>query len=423
MKTLIYYFCVTIALFLISCSNNLSEIETSAGANFQYPIQPVNIPIYSSTELIVQYNSTTNDSQKDSLRASHQVVKYEVCAHCDGTIEKWDFGTDADLETKLGSIDSGSGDAESILRVEREFGFKYEGEDNVLTGGSGNTEYASKVKTTNAGVTIAVLDSGVDVHYPTFATSAPFLFNAVGAGVPELTSGWNYVDEIENVYDDYELVHGSAVTHILTSTLEDLGVPFQILPIKVANSTGKVSKFDFLCGFQLGAQYAQIIQASLGWYDLEGPDNQTNDIFSNLIENVQDDVLLVTSAGNHENDNDIFTSEDYPHYPSGYNLPNVTSVAAANQSMTNIASYSNYGNITVDFISKGTFIPFVNSEGLPVAISGTSFAAPHISAVAAKIWYESGMMSSPSEVITALISYGTLVDYDRPTTYNTIIFP
>lgn len=421
MKTVIYYFSFVIATLLISCTQTPMEQSTSVVANIQYPVQPVNVPIYSNRELIVQFNSSTTAFQKDSLRATYHVKRHEICNHCDGTLEKWDFGPDVDLESKLGTIDSGSGDAESILRVEKEFGFKYETEDNPLTGGSGNIEYASKIVSTNAGVTIAVLDSGIDAHYPALETLPPFLFNASEHGDPEIESGWNYVTENNNTYDNYELVHGTGVTKILITALNSVSVPFQILPIKVANNQGKVSKFDFLCGYQFATQYSQIIQASLGWYDMEGPDNQTNDIFSNLIENVEDEVLLVTSAGNRDNNNDVFSTENYPHYPSGYNLTNVTSVAAANYSLTNIAPYSNYGESTVDFISRGTYIPFVNAEGLPAAISGTSFSAPQVSAAAAKILYDSGMNATPAEIITGLIDYGTPVEYDKPMTYNIFI--
>jgi len=61
-------------------------------------------------------------------------------------------------------------------------------------------------------------------------------------------------------------------------------------------------------------------------------------------------VLVVAAAGNSAHDTD-----SNPFYPSSYDLPNIISVAATDQS-DNLASFSNWGVTTVDVAAPGTTI-------------------------------------------------------------------
>lgn len=86
--------------------------------------------------------------------------------------------------------------------------------------------------------------------------------------------------------------------------------------------------------------------------------------------------LFVAAAGNDSSDNDAD-----PCYPASYNLDNIISVAATNQS-DNLASFSNYGLTSVDLGAPGDYIYSTlpgNSYGYK---SGTSMAAPYVTGVA-----------------------------------------
>ncbi len=61
-------------------------------------------------------------------------------------------------------------------------------------------------------------------------------------------------------------------------------------------------------------------------------------------------ILFVASAGNAHLDNDTT-----PHYPSSFDLPGIISVAATDQNDL-LASFSNYGSVSVDLSAPGTNI-------------------------------------------------------------------
>lgn len=371
--------------------------------------------VYSATELIVQYDDTWTETEKQDLRDEFQVSSYEVCAHCDDHIEKWDFDPGVDIEHKYSTAEGKEAEAEGF-KVDREFGFPGSSDTFSLSGGSENTAYSSYIVSENTGVSIAVLDTGVDANYPSF--SEPFLYKADGE-IAEIQSGWDYVQEDDNCYDDNEKVHGTAVASIINKHLRSNDIPHQILPVKIADETGKISLFNALCALSYAASRVDIVQMSFGWYDTgEDEDAFTNDIFSGLIEQYEDEVLFVSSAGNSAYDNDI-----HNHYPSNYTANNVLAIAAANSTLDDIAAYSNYGATSVDFMSLGTEVPFMNAGGDPVSISGTSFAAPQVAAIAAEKMYEAGMSLTPLEVLALLDESGVFIESSKPILYNKLLLP
>ncbi|WP_299768956.1 S8 family serine peptidase [uncultured Dokdonia sp.] len=421
MKKIIGSFLIVTCLFVASCSDidDITRENSVTEANYTTQSTFRNTPKFSKRELIIQYKKHTPPNRKAALRSYYGAVEYEVCAHCDGTLEKWDFGPGADLENKLGSVRSGSGGAESIQNVITEFNFKFEQEVATLNGGSGNSYDSDKiVSPDNEGVIIAVLDSGIDTNYPTLEESAPFLYNASNLGIPGVYSGWDYVNGDNNCYDDDTLVHGTAVSSLMHTSLNNVEVPFQLLPVKIANHQGEVSIFNMLCGMLFALPKADILQISAGWYDAAGANPYTTAIFLDVLSEYED-VLVVTSAGNSNLDND----GQIAHYPSNFSAltNNVIAIAATNHEATDASYFTNYGRNTVDFITNGTYIPFVNHMDQPVLISGTSFSAPLVTAVAARILYNSGMTYTPLEIKNQLDYQGIPVNYTKPTKYDKYI--
>jgi subtilisin family serine protease len=96
-------------------------------------------------------------------------------------------------------------------------------------------------------------------------------------------------------------------------------------------------------------------------------------------------ILFVFSAGNSALDND-----NYHHYPSKIKVPNAITVAAMNGDY--LATFSNYGEKTVDIGAPGVAIPSLlpkvyaqSGPELYSLSSGTSMAAPFVANLAAQI--------------------------------------
>ncbi|MCH2193925.1 S8 family serine peptidase [Kordia sp.] len=379
-------------------------------------------PMYSDTELVVQFKEGTTDSEKDNIRTINGVQNYEVCHCTNKDIELWFFGGAINIEPKRRSIKD-QVDEESdtgVKAVDYEFIFGVD-ISNPFIGTAMDTGYISYIKEENTGITIAVVDSGIATGLTVFNTGTmanKFLYNADGAAVEDEKSGWDFVHEDPNTFDDNEGKHGSIISNMITDALTTNMIDHQILPIKVSNAFGQASYFDFLCGTLYAAERADIVSISMGWY-YDGDAESLESIFSNIVA-ANPNVIFVTSAGNLSSDNDTLR-----HFPSSYEQVNIIAVAAANEVLSNISDFSNYGVYGVDFFAQGEGIPFYE-----VFVEGTSFATPNVTVEVANIFDELGILT-PEVLMDELLNRGTEVSdlfitiggEERNTKYNKLIIP
>lgn len=112
--------------------------------------------------------------------------------------------------------------------------------------------------------------------------------------------------------------------------------------------------------------------------------------------------LFVCAAGNNGRNND-----EFPDYPSCYNLTNLISVGASN-AFDAKCDYSNFGATTVHIFAPGELIMSTLPNGSYGRMSGTSMAAPYVAGVTAL------MLSlcpdlTPYEIKTKIMTYGDTV--------------
>jgi serine protease len=226
--------------------------------------------------------------------------------------------------------------------------------------------------TRGAGVTVAVLDTGLDVTHPDIAGLS-------------IVSPQNFVTGSSlygstNVVDDEG--HGTHVTGTIAArTNNGIGVAgiapdVSIMPLKVLDSTGSGSFSDVADAVDYAAAHgANIVNLSLGG----SLDASTAAFVGGVMDAARAaGVLVVAAAGNAGNST--------PFYPAA--VPSVVSVSATDDAASSAtrdlpASYSDFGP-TIDIAAPGTNILSTTAGGYQIW-SGTSMATPHVSAIAALV--------------------------------------
>ena len=236
---------------------------------------------------------------------------------------------------------------------------------------------------TGEGITVAVIDSGVQVNHPDLLSS--IWVNAAeipGDGIDndrngyvDDVRGWDFIDRDNSPTD--ENGHGTHVAGIIAAANNSVGgtgvaYASTIMPIRVLDEVGSGSTNGVAQGIRYAVDNgAQIINLSLG-----GGNSQS--VYSALRYAEQNDVLVVAASGNE--------SAGRPGFPAAHSasLPNVLSVGAYTSS-GHRASFSNQvgssGSTQVDAPGQSIYNTYLG--GRYSSLSGTSMATPFVSGVAA----------------------------------------
>ena len=234
-----------------------------------------------------------------------------------------------------------------------------------------------------SGITVAVLDTGIDFSHPEF----------IGQTVP----GWDFVNDDNNPQDDEG--HGTHVSGIIAArTGNNIGIASvahraRIMPVKVCSFEGFCNSFDIAAGIVFAVDNgARVINMSLGG---EGVSTITQVAVNYALSR---NVVVVAASGN--------TGGTTYQYPASYD--GVISVASSTLT-GGISSFSTRNNrVTVaapgsDILS--TYPLAFNTSPLAngyLYLSGTSMATPHVAGLVALIMAE-GVATTPASVRAALI--------------------
>jgi subtilisin family serine protease len=236
---------------------------------------------------------------------------------------------------------------------------------------------------TGSGVTVAIVDTGVDLDHPDLVTN---LFvnpgEIAGNGIDD--DGNGYVDDVHG-YDfanrdaDPDDVHGHG-THVAGSVAAanngfgatGVAPDATILPVKVLGDNGSGSSLDVAAGIRYAADLgAEIINLSLGG-------GYSSAIESAIAYAQSLGAFVVAASGN-----EYATMPGFPaRFSSAYD--NVLSVGA-HDSADNVAAFSNdvggSGAVQVDAPGVNIFSTYVG--GSYATMAGTSMATPHVAGLAA----------------------------------------
>jgi subtilisin family serine protease len=276
----------------------------------------------------------------------------------------------------------------------QEWGLDNTGQTVNFTTGTADADIDAKeawsVSTGSPNVTVAVIDTGVDLTHPDLAQNiwinqgencAGCRTNGIdddGDGYVDDWRGWDFVNHDNNPTDDNG--HGTHVSGTIAAAGNNgigvTGVTWNstIMPLKFLDSSGSGSTEDAISAILYArAKGVPIMNNSWGGGD-----------FSQALENAIDltdasGELFVAAAGN-----DFTNTDSEPFWPSSYDTPNIISVGASDQ-LDHKAWFSNYGVRTVDLSAPGTNIYSTWKGSTYRFADGTSMAAPHVSGAAALV--------------------------------------
>jgi hypothetical protein len=229
----------------------------------------------------------------------------------------------------------------------------------------------------SSSVLVGVADSGIQPDHPGLAGLS--VWSRPDGGSPSTGGcvvdqhGCDAVTGGAKPFD--ENGHGTAVGGIIfgnwAATSVDAGIApaSTLIPAKVLDLTGSGTTAELAAGLDfLGDAGARVVNVSVG-----GPYSQAvHDVIA-----AHPDTLFVASAGNAG-----VSVDAQPSYPCADPAPDVLCVAATDKD-DQLASFSNYGAQSVDIAAPGQSIASLSLGGGTGFYSGTSFAAPMVTGIAA----------------------------------------
>ncbi len=247
-------------------------------------------------------------------------------------------------------------------------------------------------------ILIAVIDTGVDLQHPDLI---PNLWQNPGEGPDSVdndnngyiddTYGWDFAQD-DNFPDDRN-GHGTYMSSIIGArshgALQITGLNWQVslMILRAFDSQGASNTVKIVNAIRYAVDNgADIINAS---YGAIGAANQGSGAFDQLEYDAydyarQNGVLVVAAACNDGVNNDGADS----CVPASYDLSNIISVAATDQS-DQLADFSNFGSNSVDLGAPGVNIATSAwkdyARGTVTIIDGTSIASAFVSGAAGLI--------------------------------------
>ena len=263
-------------------------------------------------------------------------------------------------------------------------------------------------------VVVAVIDSGLDVEHELFVNSKRLWVNEGeipgngidddGNGYIDDVNGWNFINNSGDVFDDAEYGHGTHVAGIVASSAGPLTKategseseslpPIKVMALKFLDEEGVGTTADGISAIYYAIQNgAKVLNNSWG-----GP-FYSRSLHAAVVHTYKNNAIFVAASGNGDSEGNGINTDRLPLYPSALDVPNVISVGASDEG--DRAFFSNYGPNTVHIFAPGVNIysswPEYNGNGRKDSyglLSGTSMAAPYVSALAALMQSEAPNLS------------------------------
>ncbi|HEX7318213.1 MAG TPA: S8 family serine peptidase [Pyrinomonadaceae bacterium] len=299
--------------------------------------------------------------------------------------------------------------APNDTRYAQQWGFRNTGQRGGFPGIDISAESAWDATTGDHSVVVGVIDTGIDTGHRdlkenVFVNSAEVPgnnFDDDGNGYADDVSGFDFVSNDATVFDNAQAdAHGTHVAGIVgargnnATGVAGVNWDVRLMPLKVLNSAGYASDSTLITayGYALAMKQRGVNLRVLN--NSYGGQGFSQSLFDSIKQLSDAGILFVAAAGNETANNDYV-----PVYPANFDLPNVVSVAAMNESGSFASEFTNRGGQSVDLAAPGIAVLSTTprgyaGEGLVAAYTdadgstyssfhGTSTAAPHVAGAAA----------------------------------------
>ncbi|WP_159090930.1 S8 family peptidase [Aquimarina aquimarini] len=361
-----------------------------------------------SNQVVIHFkNKNIPEEEKQVVRSKYEdrfnfsIQNIETCDCDNDGLELWTVqavNAKGAIEELVKSL-SNNQEGESDMDGNYQFSFQILNDAIYAGGHSSSLEQKTVISNSKDAVNIAILDTGIDYDY----FPERFLYRSSSPnGCTNEISGWDFINNDHDPRDDN--THGTFVTKIITDILDQNNTPYQILPVKAFDQHGKGTFWSVICGMNYIAKKPGrfIVNTSFGYY---GFPNQN--ILKNIIENVKDRMLFISSAGNEGIDTDLFGNEHFPSSFDSYNLLTVGGYIQPDGVATNIDAHgyihglskapdSNYGFSSIDVLApfSGYRMKLVSPNSIiKILTQGTSFGSALTSARTAGLFFKNKTLS------------------------------
>ena len=258
------------------------------------------------------------------------------------------------------------------------------------TGGTSGADIKASggwdITTGSKDIVVAVIDTGVDYTHPDLAANIWTNPNEIpnngidddNNGYIDDVHGYDFINNDNDPMDDNG--HGTHCAGVIGAAgnngvgIAGLAWNVKIMPLKFLRSDGNGDTSAALNAIAYAKRMgANVISCSWGG-------TSKSQALGDAIASTN--TLFACAAGNEGANNDVTS-----HYPSGFDSPQIISVAASDAN-DQMPSFSNYGATTVDVAAPGDSIlsTYRTSSGNQyVKMKGTSMSTPYVAGLAALI--------------------------------------
>jgi len=274
------------------------------------------------------------------------------------------------------------------------WGLRNTGQNGGLPNADIEAAPAWSITTGSRAAVVGVVDTGLDYSHPDLRTnvwSAPATFTVRFGPFDTITcaAGTHGYDALTNTCNPMDQNgHGTHVSGTIGAVggnnkgVTGVNWTASLMGLRFMDASGKGTVANAIRAIQFAIQAKSVLSNAANLRVLSnswGGAGNSQALLDAINQANAAGILFVAAAGN-----DGANLDTAPSYPAAYRTANLISVAATDDNDA-LASFSDYGNGTVDLGAPGVNIVSTYPLAGYASMSGTSMAAPHVAGAAALV--------------------------------------